>query len=165
MQEQVLAFRTLLRAMYNQPILISSAHHLKLCTEMADYYRCIPCLSTALDGSLLASPKLTASLQRDCCKLLPVAKKLQNKILFKECLVHVVGPWNSPQSQSLEDPVLVRIASRARDEILIKIAEFQIDVLNRMEGEASREMSYYGGLLLQPTSSGKESGTNRVVFP
>jgi hypothetical protein len=151
--------------MYNQPIVISSADHLKICTEMADYYRCIPCLSVALDGSLLASPGLTGPLQRDCCELLPVAQKLQNKILFKECLIHVVGPWSSPRSRNLKDPVLIQIAQRAREDILMKIGEFQTNLLDQMAGGDSRNMSTYGSHLLLPAVRAKDFRTKKVRLP
>jgi hypothetical protein len=164
-QEQILAFRTLLKAMYNQAIVISSADHLKICTQMADYYRCIPCLSVSLDGSLLSSPGLTSSLPRDCCELLTVATKLKNKLLFKECLIHVVGPWSSPRSQSLEDPLLIQIAQATREEILLKIGEFQIELLNVMASLTPQTMNLYASRTFNPASNAKDNDTKKVILP
>jgi hypothetical protein len=166
-EEQIWAFRTLLKAMYNQPIIISSANHLELCTEMADYYRCIPCLSVALDGSFLRSPKLTSSLQETCVQLLPVATKLQNKYLFKECLIHVVGPWDSPRSQYLDDPVLIQIAQKTRDEILLKITACRIEIFNQLVSKVNPTIQAQSTNFANPASeaSWRDHGSNKVILP
>jgi hypothetical protein len=127
------AFGILLQAMYCQPIVFACPEQLVLCTEMADYYRCLKCLSSALADALIRTPNMSYWVQRQSCTLLQVAHKLKHKLLFKECLVHVTGPWdieNLPRAKDLTDPVLIKIALRARDDIYQKIGRFEANLLH-----------------------------------
>ncbi|EPE24703.1 hypothetical protein GLAREA_08556 [Glarea lozoyensis ATCC 20868] len=130
-EEEIAAFDTLLNAMYQNPIRFNSLDHLNLCAELADYYRCIPALSRALEGGLLRSPEVTISFRGECCRVLAIARKLKHKLLFKEALIHSLGPWNAPRFEKLTDPTLRVVAGRALDGILQKLGQFHTELLDQ----------------------------------
>jgi hypothetical protein len=111
--EQVQAFATLLRAIYRMPIEIYSVKHLEIITELADYYRALPETSKAVTSSLLDSRAFTTTIPENCVKLLEVSRKLRNKVLFKECLIHCTGPWRRPKYLLLKDLALKELCETA----------------------------------------------------
>ncbi|TVY25217.1 hypothetical protein LHYA1_G006508 [Lachnellula hyalina] len=87
-QDQVDAFHVLISALHSEPVKITTAHQLCLIAELADFYRVLPLMSNALNGVFFDNPELAMSI----LILLEAAYKLQNKLLFRECFVHVMGP-------------------------------------------------------------------------
>ncbi|CAG8980149.1 hypothetical protein HYALB_00013504 [Hymenoscyphus albidus] len=85
------AFKTVLFAIHSKGIIIESAAHLAVCTQLADYYRCLPILSQAVSSSLMDSTAFVESIADECCNLLETAARFRNKLLFKECLIHLTG--------------------------------------------------------------------------
>ncbi|TVY21116.1 hypothetical protein LARI1_G001975 [Lachnellula arida] len=94
--EQVNAFKIILEASHSLPINIKDARELCMITELADFYRMLPVMSNALNGVFYNNPKFISTIREDCATLLEAAYKLKNKALFKECFVHVMGPWSNP---------------------------------------------------------------------
>jgi len=95
-------FRKLLCAMYNRPYKLESVQELEDIVAQADFYCALPILSSTIVNGLLGSPMFES--QDGCAidsfginagKLILVAYKLRNSVLFRECFVHVVDQWNS----------------------------------------------------------------------
>lgn len=90
------AFGILLKAMYMLPYHIRYDGQLLRVTAMADYYCALPIFSRSLNTALLAMKNdgyasLYWSLkpEQSALKLLPIAAKLPNSLLFRECLVWI----------------------------------------------------------------------------
>jgi hypothetical protein len=56
-------------------------------------------------------------------KLLPIAAKLRNTPLFKECLIHLTVPWTKPRYLELTDPKLQRVVRRAYNDVCATITK------------------------------------------
>lgn len=63
-------------------------------------------------------------------ELLPIAATLKNKPLFKECLIHLTGPWSNPLWQQVKNPELRAIAERAHGKVLAEVGRFQQSLFN-----------------------------------
>ncbi|CAG8962365.1 hypothetical protein HYFRA_00014162 [Hymenoscyphus fraxineus] len=126
---QINAFKTVLFAIHSKGIIIESAAHLAVCTQLADYYRCLPILSQAVSSSLMDSTAFVESIAKECRNLLETAARLRNKLLFKECLIHLTGPWIKPQYLSLQEPLLKAAGEKAYESILILIAKYHEETL------------------------------------
>ena len=96
------AFQNLLCAMFNRPYCILDATELNIMTQMADYYCALPTLSISVSATFFNSPGLTKTLRKDPCRSLISAYKLRHALLFRDCLIHVLGPWSKPQFQELK---------------------------------------------------------------
>jgi hypothetical protein len=96
------AFQNLLCAMFNRPYCILDATELNIMTQMADYYCALPTLSNSVSATFFNSPGLMKTLRTDPCQSLISAYKLRHALLFRDCLIHVLGPWSKPQFQELK---------------------------------------------------------------
>jgi hypothetical protein len=81
--------------------------------QMADYYCALPALSASLSGALFHSPKFRSTIGDFSTKLLGLATKLRHEVLFRECLIHVLGPWKKPRYKAISNPNLYNIAQAA----------------------------------------------------
>ncbi|CZR55437.1 uncharacterized protein PAC_05325 [Phialocephala subalpina] len=134
-QEQTNAFEKLLSAIYVQPYKLGTAEELLLMTDLADYYCALPILSRTLDGALINSPTFSDQIQKSANELYVAAAKLRNALLFRECLIWVVGPHNNPVYKTLDDPRLRMVARCAHGEISTKIASVTARALRRGTGD------------------------------
>lgn len=83
-------------------------------------------------------------------ELLPIAATLKNKPLFKECLVHLTGPWSNPLWMQVKNPELRAIAERAHGKVLAEVGRFQqslFGIASQMEKEEWIEFSAKIGAL------------------
>jgi hypothetical protein len=151
--EQVQAFATLLRAIYRMPIEIYSVKHLEITTELADYYRALPKTSKAVTSSLLDSRAFTTTIPENCVKLLEVSRKLRNKVLFKECLIHCTGPWRRPKYLLLKDLALKELCETAYQRILQKIGIFFQELLENVPSSHRESLQELAMTLLQTAPS------------
>ncbi|CAG8962363.1 hypothetical protein HYFRA_00014160 [Hymenoscyphus fraxineus] len=141
------AFCTLLQAMYNSPIVIYSFDHLIKVTALADYYRCLPTLSVAVSASLCSSPScLTINLPENSLELLDVAAKLRNKVLFKECLIYLVGSFHETKYRSIQNKTLRCLAEQAHRSLKLKIAELHFKTLDMLADSDPRVHDFYNDL-------------------
>ncbi|CAG8980147.1 hypothetical protein HYALB_00013502 [Hymenoscyphus albidus] len=124
------AFRTLLQAMYNCPIVIKSPRQLIDLAGLADYYRCLPNLSVAASASLYRSPGIMSGFPNHCLELVDVAAKLRNKILFKECLIYLVRAFHDPMYQRIRDQKLRLFAEQTHRALKSKIAEHHLSTFD-----------------------------------
>ncbi|PVH87076.1 hypothetical protein DL98DRAFT_350421, partial [Cadophora sp. DSE1049] len=90
-QEQK-AFNNVLCAIFNREYKISSAAELNSMVTQAEYYGVLPVVSNSLTGPFYTSAGLLSP-DCDATTLLQSAFKLRHKALFRECFIHVLGPW------------------------------------------------------------------------
>lgn len=82
--------------------------------ELGGYYCALPVLSESLNAAMLRSAGyLNGALKETPCSWLELATKLRNPILFKESMIHVLGPWSEPRHEELLDLRLKKIARNA----------------------------------------------------
>lgn len=120
-EEETEALRKLLCAIHSKKYRIETADELKRLTRLADYYCTLPVVSGTLTGALFRSSMFESSGSRydaavdckchdDSVSLLLLARKLRHGLLFRECLIHTVGRWDSlpdiEKRQIEEDPKL-----------------------------------------------------------
>jgi hypothetical protein len=91
-----MAFHDLLEVIYRQYFFLYSTDQLDRITKLADYYCALPVLSKALSGTLLDSHNFMLYIASDAFSLIKIAAKLQSSILFRECVIHLLGPFYDP---------------------------------------------------------------------
>ncbi|RDW82795.1 hypothetical protein BP6252_03907 [Coleophoma cylindrospora] len=166
--QEIVVFGKLLRAIYHQNYTVDSASELERLTRMADYYLAIPALSFSLYAVLPGSHGLIFDLRSCSSTIIETARKLQNTVLFKECMVYVMNPWDCPryldETQSGKplknwNPALQKAFGAATIDIYQKIArfyqrlmdirikggfsDFEIDVLQKLREEHDREIDNF----------------------
>jgi hypothetical protein len=70
--------------MYLKPYRVQGYKELKTLTELADYYCALPVLSRTLDAAFLRSFVFVEEIKHSSCKMLILAAKLRNSVLFRE---------------------------------------------------------------------------------
>ncbi|KAI9845574.1 MAG: hypothetical protein M1837_004671 [Sclerophora amabilis] len=85
------AFAILLHACYGKRYSLSSVDELQRVVKLADYYCCLPILSTSLDANMQSSVKFTAMIPHEAEIILPLACAARAPLLFREAFIHVVG--------------------------------------------------------------------------
>ncbi|RDW76122.1 hypothetical protein BP5796_06943 [Coleophoma crateriformis] len=95
--EEIAVFCKLLKAIYRRDYIVDSVADLERLTRMADYYLALPALSFSLYMTLPKSHKFIAELIKCAPTIIETARKLRNTVLFRECLVYVMNPWDCPR--------------------------------------------------------------------
>jgi hypothetical protein len=117
------AFQNILCAIFGREYSITDAAELNIMTIQADYYRALPVLSNSISGTFFHSPGLVSSVGKDPCSLLVSAYKLRHKVLFRESLIYVLGPWSNPRYTRLSDPVLRNLATKKNASLNSRVLE------------------------------------------
>lgn len=128
-------FETMLCAIYVKPYHILSYDDLFTLTELADFYCALPIVSRTLDMALHSSQDFVKRIPDNRCEVFKLAAKIRNKLLFREALVWIMGPWTRPNYEHLEDPKLRKIAHRAYTEITSMIAAIDYHLLKDISDE------------------------------
>ncbi|TVY46256.1 hypothetical protein LOCC1_G004347 [Lachnellula occidentalis] len=156
-QSQVEAFNTIISALHNWPIDIKTSYQLCLVAEFADFYRVLPLMSNALHGVFFENHELIKSIPTDCVALIQAAYKLRNKLLFRECFIHVMGPWTHPRSELLQEKKLRDLAAATYAKITAQIAAIQYQCLIMTStpptGEGRRRQDLgreFGNMIMRP---------------
>jgi hypothetical protein len=92
---------------------------------MADYYRMLLILSTSLDAVLLNCRHCFDEVPERKFELFPIAVKLRNQLLFRECLILLLGPFSNPSFKRLEDSNLKLVAKAAFEKLTAKFGKTQ----------------------------------------
>ncbi|TVY78170.1 hypothetical protein LSUE1_G004185 [Lachnellula suecica] len=145
------AFYILLQAIHNKPFVINSPQELDAATKLADYYCALPAFSNAVSGALIRSPALISSLDFDAFDMIQTAMKLRNAALFRDCVIHLLGPFHEPQFilPALwidADADLLRlkdILSALHDKLWGKIARVDHEILSTVFGDAERGLNVW----------------------
>lgn len=69
-------------------------------------------------------------LSKDPCNALECAYQLRHEELFRECFVHVLGPWSKPRWIELGDSVLRDLAAKAQDKMGRRLYKFHVEMIN-----------------------------------
>ncbi|KAK0104412.1 hypothetical protein ONS95_004705 [Cadophora gregata] len=125
-QEQE-AFNNILCAIFNREYKITSAAELNSMVIQAEYYGALPVVSNSLTGPFYTSPGLLSS-DTDATILLQTAFKLRHKALFRECFIHVLGPWSDPQYKNLSDQTLFKMADATYKRTELQIMRLHLDL-------------------------------------
>lgn len=121
------AFNNVLCAIFNREYKISSAGELNSMVRQAEYYGALPVVSNSLTGPFYTSAGLLCP-GADATNLLIAAFKLRHKALFRECLIHVLGPWSDPQYKTLTDETLFKLADAQYKRAEIHIMKIHMDL-------------------------------------
>jgi hypothetical protein len=105
------AFQNLLCAIFGREYSVTDAAELNAMTTQALGYGALPILSKSISRTFSNSPGLISSIGKDPCSLLVSASKLRHKVLFRECFIHVLGPWSRPRHHQLSEPALRHLAA------------------------------------------------------
>jgi hypothetical protein len=74
-------------------------------------------------------------MQGKALELLMAAKELRHPLLFKDCLILCLGPWQEPKVSKITDPQIKRAATNALNEIGTEIAHTQARIILSMSYE------------------------------
>ncbi|KAG4428514.1 hypothetical protein IFR05_016003 [Cadophora sp. M221] len=133
---EIAMFNAMMCAIYTKPYAIESCADLLVLTRLADFYCALSIVSRTLDIAFHTSPALINQIPQFRCEVFAAAAKLRNRLLFREALVWIVGPWRVPTYNNLEDPELKKVAHRAWTEICVKIAGINYSLMNAVETES-----------------------------
>lgn len=91
-EDDIFAFYNLLMVFYGKPFGADNWTKVSKITELAERFKALPCLSSLLPMIYSTSPSLLESIDVNAHMILPIAAKLRNAVLFKECLIFVITP-------------------------------------------------------------------------
>ncbi|EPE24547.1 hypothetical protein GLAREA_08399 [Glarea lozoyensis ATCC 20868] len=134
------AFHNLLRAVFSQQAVIEDATDLCRLTILADFTCCLPVVKNSLFQTLIKNPNLYASIQKTPLELIEWALKLRHPYLFRECLIHLLGPFHNPRYLKVENPTIFSIARVIDQQFRAYLCNVQRDLLGLiLEGKASAQ--------------------------
>jgi hypothetical protein len=114
-----------LRAVHGLPYKIKGWGDIKCLTELADYYGALRSLSAGLGGAMLTVPRLIKYLHKNAFKLLPLAIKLRNESLLRDCVILCMGPYDNPQRQKIKDEHLRAAVTKISERLNERVREVQ----------------------------------------
>lgn len=137
-------FYNFLHVLYARPCDAGYHYQFLALFTMADYYAALPALSRILGSALLCSPGLVMTINDEALELFPLAAKLRNPMLFRECLVWLCSNWEAPEYRDLKEthPELYKLADRAYDGICRIVAHCG-DVVRKWEGKLDNDCQSY----------------------
>ncbi|KAF7919806.1 hypothetical protein BELL_0052g00060 [Botrytis elliptica] len=139
---EVLVFIEMLNALYRIPYKIWVAR-LFIVTKMADYYCCLPAVSNNLFACFDQSDNEYVA--ENAVRLLDIAYKLRQPLLFKDCLIYVAGymPRDSENSPHVCNRVIFDVVMIVRNEINRRVVEAQqLLMLSKPSKERSRLLGH-----------------------
>lgn len=113
----------MLHTFYVKPYQVHGYNRLRILADLAEYYGALPILARTLDGAI-RNEDLADDCHCNSVELLQLSRKLRDAVLFKECIITVVGAWYEGESFihdiDLEtlDPTLQKMVLRARHHIV-----------------------------------------------
>ncbi|KAE8450657.1 hypothetical protein EG329_006001 [Mollisiaceae sp. DMI_Dod_QoI] len=125
-------FEKLLLAIYNKPYAIDKLNDLIHLTKLADYYCALRIVSRTLDAAMLSSSSFGLDVFKHPLKAMPLAVQLRNRILYKECLILLQGPWTDARFHDLQDPQLLKRATKLNDQIYTAIGKVSLGLTGFM---------------------------------
>ncbi|KAF7917925.1 uncharacterized protein EAE98_009953 [Botrytis deweyae] len=139
---EVLVFIEMLNTLYRIPYKIWVAR-LFIVTKMADYYCCLPAVSHNLFACFDQSDNKYVA--ENAVRLLDIAYKLRQPLLFKDCLIYVAGymPRDSENSPHVCNRVIFDVVMIVRNEINRRVVEAQqLLMLSKPSKERSRLLGH-----------------------
>ncbi|TGO38519.1 hypothetical protein BHYA_0073g00280 [Botrytis hyacinthi] len=98
-----IAVKHMTDCMYGKSFTLASFDDIKFLAKVADFYGALPVVSRTLDTVFFRSPKFIERIPDNAGSLLKIAYQLRNRILYKECMIHVAGRWKSNPCISEDD--------------------------------------------------------------
>ena len=134
------AFRNLLSAFYGQSYKIEHYDQLRRMVDLADYYCALSALSKSLDTTYLFSLLFVGQIKWQPMTILPIAAKLRNATLFRECIVWIAGDMRAYGRQGSGqdarsiliaslDPKLKKIVQSAIESMELKVSRVENHIL------------------------------------
>lgn len=84
--------------------------------------------------ALPQSPAFLRTIPNHAVDLLSLAAELHHPILFRECMVHIVGDWHHPKIGQIKDPGLRELAQITHDRVSRLIAVANNEMLVFLSG-------------------------------
>lgn len=100
----------------------STAEEIVFLTDIADYYCMLPVLSASLDSATLKCKSMHGIISQNPGALLIVAQMLTNEPLFRDYLIMVQTPYDTPKYTSLKDPELRKLANTVFQRLVAKVS-------------------------------------------
>lgn len=135
---EILIFIEMLNCLYRIPYKIWVARLFKV-TKMADYYCCLPAVSHNLFACFSQTDNSYVS--EHALRLLEVAYKLRQPLLFKDCLIHVAG--HMPPGSAIPhlcNKVIWDIMMKVRSEICQRVIQCQRDLMTTAPTEETSRL-------------------------
>ena len=92
--------------MYMRTYTIVDTNELEILIRLADYYCALPALSSSLYVALFDKKGVAKEIPTRARQLLPLAYKLRQPLLFRECMIHVVGSLKDDCGRLYDNQVL-----------------------------------------------------------
>lgn len=148
------------------PFILENLNELLSLTALARFYAALPVLSRNLSNVLPQSPKFLLGMQDKALELLVAAKELRHPLLFKDCLILCLGPWEDAKASKITDPQLKRAASNALNEISSEIVRTQARIILSISYEQlrSRMCSLLGAGELEAARAQRSTHLNMRVI-
>ena len=99
----------------------------------------LPTLSSSLDGVLHKCKRAVKNLIYEALEVLPVAAKLRNELLFRECLIFLLGPYNRPEYTDIDDPKLRKVGEHAFTKLSARLGQTQKALWDRATSDISSD--------------------------
>jgi hypothetical protein len=115
--------------MYNRPYQITNTKQLATMTRLADYYCALPILSSSLYTALWESEVFVNEIPNDAEIILPLACKLRHPIIFRECIIHIVGSMAGDKLAMFNNPKLDRMIAMHYGKLNEKISNACLGIL------------------------------------
>jgi hypothetical protein len=119
----------MMQALYSEPITIRTVAQLCLVTKLSDFYRMLPVISNALHGVFYGNHALVSTIAENSVAMLEASHKLRNKVLFRECYVHVMNPASQPKYLSMPNGDLKNLCIAGQQKLHALLNELQVEIL------------------------------------
>lgn len=119
----------MMQALHFEPIAIRTAAELCLVTKLSDFYRMLPVISNALHGGFYGNHDLVSAIAENCVAMLEASHKLRNKVLFRECYVHVMNPASQPKYLSMPNGRLKSLCIAGQHKHQALLNDLQLEIL------------------------------------
>ncbi|EPE24746.1 hypothetical protein GLAREA_08599 [Glarea lozoyensis ATCC 20868] len=118
-------FHTIMRAIHGLPYNIKGWADIECLTDLADYYGALRSVSAGLGSATLTVPNLFESLKKEAFKVLPLAIKLRNENLFRDCVIWCMGPYDNPQRRKIKDENLRAVVKKISERLDERVREVE----------------------------------------
>ncbi|TAQ91557.1 hypothetical protein B7494_g29 [Chlorociboria aeruginascens] len=138
-------FESFLSGLFDQEYGIPNIAVFTTLVDHAQYYIATPKISRSLDTLFLHDHTWGIDLLTECVEVLPLAQKLQHKILFSDCMILVLGPRENPRFLNLpaSNPREVALTELARE-----LENRMFRYLDALHGNMMMSFGRYGPLFV-----------------
>jgi hypothetical protein len=124
----------------------------------------LPHLSHTLNDTLPMSRSLLPQIRNYSLIILPIAAKLCNALLFRECMLWLVSKWPNPEIDEVEVLKLWKIVLNVSNTIGAKVCQVQHEILSQV-GQSPKSVSEVVNASNAGRSSSDIWGCQDLCFP